>query len=80
MHYEMYQDSFNDFRLSDDSLCIDSGTNMDWMWTSYDLDGDDRIMGGTVDMGCYESIPEPFSVLLEFTSLACLFFLCKKRK
>jgi hypothetical protein len=45
-----------DFRLSRDSLCINAGTNQDWMATATDLRGNPRIDAGTgvVDMGCYE--------------------------
>ncbi|MCK5852379.1 hypothetical protein KAH27_05040 [bacterium] len=52
---------FNDYHLQIPSACINSGTNMNWMDTATDLDGRARIMpfGGTVDMGCYEQIPEP---------------------
>ncbi len=75
-----FLDSENgDFRLADGSPCIDSGSNF-FVASSWDLDGNPRIIDGIVDIGCYESIPEPFSVLLEFTSLACLLFLRKERK
>ena len=50
----------DDFRLSGFSPCIDAGTNMAWMTTAKDLDGNSRIHDGTVDMGCYEFVPEPF--------------------
>jgi len=43
------------YRLSDSSLCIDTGTNFSWMTGATDLDGNDRIFRGTVDMGAYES-------------------------
>jgi len=50
----------NDYHLQIPSICINSGTNMSWMETATDLDGRARIMpfDGTVDMGCYEQIPE----------------------
>lgn len=53
-----------EFRLQDGSPCIDAGTNLPWMATAFDLDGNARMYGGRVDMGCYGLIPEPGSVLL----------------
>ncbi len=53
------------YRLDISSPCIDAGTNMSWMWSVTDLDGNPRITGGTVDMGAYEFVPEP-----------CLFIIC----
>jgi len=51
-----YED--NNYRLSPDSPCIDTGRNSDWMWEAVDLDGNSRIFHGvsslTVDMGAYE--------------------------
>jgi hypothetical protein len=48
----------NDYRLLPNSLCIDAGTNEDWMNGAVDLDGNPRILLGatsvTVDMGAYE--------------------------
>jgi hypothetical protein len=54
-------DSVNasDYRLLEGSPCIDASTNMPWMTGAMDLDGDPRIHDGTVDMGCYEWVPEP---------------------
>ncbi len=45
-------------RLANNSPCINTGTNQDWMTTTYpyDLDGRARIRYGTVDMGAYEII------------------------
>jgi len=48
-----------DYHLINGSPCIDAGTNMAWMTTATDLDGNPRIHDGIVDMGCYEFIPEP---------------------
>ena len=44
------------YRLSNNSPCINTGINRDWMTNSCDLDGRTRIRYGTVDMGCYEFI------------------------
>ncbi|MDZ8117979.1 choice-of-anchor Q domain-containing protein [Pontiella agarivorans] len=41
------------YRLSVGSLCIDAGSNAVVM-VAVDLDGNARIVGGTVDMGAYE--------------------------
>ena len=48
------------YRLEEFSPCRNTGTNMNWMLTAKDLDGNPRITGGIVDMGGYEYIPEPF--------------------
>ncbi len=42
-----------DFHLQSNSPCINSGKNA-YVTTSTDLDGNPRIVGGTVDMGAYE--------------------------
>ncbi|OQA00195.1 MAG: FG-GAP repeat protein [Planctomycetes bacterium ADurb.Bin412] len=44
-----------DFRLSPNSPCINVGTNA-YVVGLVDLDGNPRIMGGTVDMGAYEAL------------------------
>lgn len=43
-----------DYRLQATSPCIDAGTNLDWMASATDLDGNPRVIHGTVDMGSYE--------------------------
>jgi hypothetical protein len=43
-----------DYRLSDGSPCADAGANA-FVHGTTDLDGNPRIMNGTVDMGAYES-------------------------
>ena len=42
------------YRLLPGSPCIDAGTNLPWMESALDLDGEARIAGGIVDLGCYE--------------------------
>lgn len=46
------------YRLGRSSPCLNVGTNVAWMSTAVDLDGNPRLDGGTslngVDMGCYE--------------------------
>ena len=49
----------SDYHLQELSPCRNSGSNMLWMTSATDLDGNPRITGDTVDMGCYEYIPEP---------------------
>ena len=49
-----YED--NNYRLSAGSPCIGAGMNRDWMWAATDLDGNARVINGTVDMGAYEYI------------------------
>ncbi|MDO9543430.1 MAG: choice-of-anchor Q domain-containing protein, partial [Kiritimatiellia bacterium] len=43
------------YRLSGNSPCINAGTNQNWMTNAVDLDGRQRIMQVTADMGAYES-------------------------
>ena len=43
-----------DYHLNVGSPCIDAGTNLDWMAGATDLDGNSRIVSGTVDIGAYE--------------------------
>ncbi len=54
--------SETNWRLKSTSPCVNAGTNMSWMWTAADLDGNARIVNGKVDMGAYEYIPEPVSI------------------
>ena len=44
-----------DYHLQTTSACINSGTNMVWMYDATDLDDKVRISGGRVDMGVYEN-------------------------
>ncbi|MDD5483486.1 MAG: choice-of-anchor Q domain-containing protein [Kiritimatiellae bacterium] len=46
------------WRLANDSPCVNAGTNQDWMTNSVDFDGRARIRYGTVDMGAFERIHE----------------------
>lgn len=46
--------SSGDYRLADDAVVMNVGTNRYWMADTQDLDGNARIVYGTVDMGCYE--------------------------
>ena len=65
-----------DYHLLEGSPCIDEGFNMAWMDPpATDLDGNARIFGGTVDMGCYEFVPEPFG--LSFIMCYLLFIIRK---
>jgi len=45
-----------DYRLHDNSPCVNAGLNTSWMTNTVDLDGRQRIRYGTVDMGAYERI------------------------
>ncbi len=48
-----------DYHLSPGSPCIDVGMNEEWMGSATDLDGNPRIINGTVDMGAYEFVRGP---------------------
>jgi hypothetical protein len=44
----------DNYRLQNNSPCINAGINQTWMTNAVDLEGKTRIRYGTVDMGCYE--------------------------
>jgi hypothetical protein len=50
-----------DFRLQSNSPCINSGYNA-YVTSATDLDGNPRVVGGTVDIGAYE-YQKPTSIL-----------------
>ena len=43
------------YRLAAGSTCIETGTNLAWVATSYDLEGNPRLIGPIVDRGAYEN-------------------------
>jgi len=47
------------YHLTPESPCVNSATNMPWMTDALDLDGLKRIICGSPDMGCYETMPVP---------------------
>jgi len=51
----------NNYELSSQSQCIDTGVNASWMVSATDLAGTLRIVNTTVDRGCYESIGDSLS-------------------
>jgi hypothetical protein len=55
----------NDFHLQPGSPCINAGNNV-YVTTSTDLDGNVRVIGGTVDIGAYE-----FKGNIRYVSLSC---------
>ena len=55
----LFVDPGSDYHLQAGSPCIDNGVNLLWMLDATDLDGNERIYEGMVDMGCYEFVPEP---------------------
>jgi hypothetical protein len=48
------------FRLSSTSPCVNAGTNVSWLVGPTDLDGQPRILDGTIDIGAYEYVGEAF--------------------
>ena len=65
------------YRLTWPSACRDAGENMPWMVYDRDLDGNPRLIGDRVDMGAYEFIPEPGTVL--FLLIPTAIYLRKQR-
>jgi len=65
----------NNWRLQPTSLCINAGTNA-YAPTPFDLDGNPRIVGGRVDMGCYEVVPEPCLFII-YNLLFIIYYLRK---
>lgn len=50
--------SVGNYRLANNSPCVNTGTNQSWMENASDIDGRMRIRYGVVDMGAYERIHE----------------------
>jgi len=57
-----------DYHLLEGSPAIETGVVMPWMTGATDLDGNPRITGGKVDMGCYEFVPEPCLFIIYYLS------------
>jgi len=53
--------SAGDFRMQSNSPCVNAGRNLD-IWSRTDIDGNPRIVGGTVDIGAYE-FQNPLSLI-----------------
>jgi len=70
--------SASDFHLLNFSDCIDGGTNLPYVYTTTDLDGNPRLYGPTVDMGCYEYIPEPGAFGAVISYLLLVLGICRK--
>lgn len=49
----------SNFHLRLSSPCVNTGTNQNWMTNAVDLDGNNRIIDGIVDMGAYETVIPP---------------------
>ena len=49
------------FRLQKTSPCIRAGTYEAWMAGASDLSANSRVIGTSVDIGCYEYLPPPAS-------------------
>ncbi|NLF38560.1 hypothetical protein GX586_03900 [bacterium] len=60
------------WRLRDDSPCVNAGTNLEWMATAWDLDGMPRIIDGIVDLGAFERVPEPATAFVLLCAATCV--------
>lgn len=56
----------NDFHLTSSSTLINAGLNQAWMTGAYDIDGNDRILESTVDIGAYEFVAGPSIISDDF--------------
>jgi len=65
------------YRIVVSSQCKDAGTNQPWMLLpdATDLDGNPRIRGNIVDIGAYETIPEPYYLLFIIYQLLFIVYL-----
>jgi hypothetical protein len=72
--------SETNWQLKSTSPCVNAGTNMNWMWTATDLDGNARIVNGRVDMGTYEYIPEPVLISYLLFIFCNLLMIMRKNK
>jgi PKD repeat protein len=67
----------DDFSIAPESPCVDAGTNFAWMTAAYDLAGEPRMQGEAVDMGAFETLPEP-SLILGLIGMAWI-GVCRRR-
>jgi hypothetical protein len=65
---EFVEAGSGNYHLLDTSPAIDSGSNI-YVSASSDLDGEERISHGTVDMGAYEWTPLPWWILTSASQL-----------
>ena len=63
------------YHINFNSPCRNAGTNQPWMFlpNATDLDGNPRVRGGNVDIGAYETIPEPLFLSFALYVLLLLF-------
>jgi hypothetical protein len=66
----LFYDPGADYHLMQGSPCIDAGFTYDYGARS-DLDGNPRLQGNDIDMGCYEAVPEPLGGLAAVCALLC---------
>jgi len=66
-----------DFHLLEGSPCIDRGTNA-FVVGAWDVEGNARIIGGRVDMGAYEFVPEPAAGVA--AGVCCYLLIARRRK
>ena len=56
----------DDPRLNSGSPCIGAALRLPWMTDAIDLDGNVRVLGGTPDLGAYETLPNPGTLMIFF--------------
>ena len=54
----------NDYRLQENSSCVNQGLNQPWMAGAFDLAGERRIRAARVDIGAYEWVPPLGSLIV----------------
>ena len=72
--------SISNFHIQATSPCRNTGTNLPYVYTTSDLDGNPRIIGGRVDMGAYEFVPEPCYLLFIIYYLIFGFIMRKRER